>query len=83
MTKDLHDLARVDLQVHEQRRTGSAAIVHGDLPDAGPRYAGVLGQVEVPRLNRGAQPGGEDQLRSLPRRASRLDVTLLFLLPVA
>nr|WP_285485919.1 hypothetical protein [Amycolatopsis taiwanensis] len=74
---------RVYVEVYEQGRARSAAVVHGDLSYAGPRHAGIPGAVEVPGLNRRARPGGEDQFRSLPRRAGRLDVTLLFLLPFA
>lgn len=54
MTEDLHNLTRVHVEVYEQGRAGSAAVVHGDLSYPGPRHAGpqdrlkFLGSTGVP-----------------------------------
>ncbi len=62
VAQDLHGHSGVDVEVCQEYAAASAAVVDGDLPDAGFGAANVPGAVEVARFDGCAVAGGEHQL---------------------
>ena len=51
VAQDLHDLARVDIEIDQQGGTGTPTVMDGDLPDPGLAAASIPGPVEIARLD--------------------------------